>query len=242
MNALARTRILGLALLFVLGIQPSRAQEEFPRSGIGVLVPDKGISSLHINFPLAEFELFDAPAGKPVGKLWKKNSLNLVYSVAAGQTYRVADDDLTEFQKMGFCLKIFASEKGYVKVLENSTGKGYWLSVKEINYLRFQPKIWLDLLINLKQVCVPVVDMGVNLRKQPKTGDNKILLVKGSRYGIVFTGATEDLWAEVTVKRFGKTPCRKPESNEKALEEWTGWIKVIDDSGVPNVWLAPDCE
>jgi hypothetical protein len=217
------------------------AQEgPYPSSGIGIIVPDKGINERGLNFPLAKIGLFDAPGGTEVGFIIKKNSLNLMYQAGSnGFPYRVKDNDLAELAILGYCLKIFAIEGKFVQVLKNSTGRGYWISLDEIGYLRFSSRTWMEWMSTQKCLFYPMVDVGINLRTAPDAKSAKLELLKGRNYGITLTGKTDGYWAEVTVSRYSSPPCKDLVTTVKPLETKEGWVKILDDGGTPNIWFSP---
>jgi hypothetical protein len=225
-------------MVALLGVE---AQEgPVPSSGIGIIFPEKNINERCLNFPLARIELFDAPGGEKAGFITKKNSLNLMYQVAAQNfPFRVQDKDLAELAPLAYCLKIFAREGDFVKVLVNSTKNGYWISLKEIGYLRFSAMLWIDWMKTQKGLFYPMVDMGINLRSAANPQSNKLALLKGPLFAIQLTGKTEGSWAEVTASRYASPPCKNTGSNAAPIETKSGWLKVLDDAGMPNIWFYP---
>ncbi len=234
-------KIVFLIIGFLMFVYQGTAQEgPYLSSGIGVICPEKGINTRTLNFPQAPIELLDAAGGKKVGFIIKKNSLNIMYQLDGnGFPYRVADKDLAEMTPLGYCLKIFQREGDFVKVLVNSTGRGYWISLKELGYLRFNSICWIDWMKTQKVIFAPMVDVGINLRVSADAESRKIALLKGPLYGIVLTGNTEGSWAEATVSRYSTNPCKSSGLTPKAIETQSGWLKVIDDGGMPNIWYFP---
>lgn len=233
-------KILYLLSLF-LTVSVACAQEgPFTSSGTGIIFPEKGVMERAINFPLAQIELLDAPGGHKIGFIFKKNSLNLMYQVVGNEApFRVKDKDLAELAPLGFCLKIFAAEKNFVRVLVNSTGRGCWISLDELGYLRYSAKDWMTWMSSQKCLFYPMVDVGVNLRSAPDAQSTKLALLKGLSYGITLSGKTEGYWAEVSAARYASAPCKNPSSVANPLETQTGWLKILDDAGTPNIWCFP---
>lgn len=231
-----------LSFLLLVCLKSAIAQEgPYLSSGIGILAPGRGISSFYLNFPLAEIGLFDVPGGAKIGSLVKKNSINLMCKLASTQlTFRINNKDIVEIELAGYCLKYFEIDGSFAKVLVNSTGKGLWVSLSELQYLRYSAKPWLELMSEKKTFFYNMVDVGINLRKDPNQKSNKIILIKGNQYAITLTGKTEGLWAEATVGKYSQAPCKDLTATYKSTEEWKGWIKVIDDAGYPNIWFYPE--
>lgn len=209
--------------------------------GAGIVIPEKGISELAINMPYTSFELLDSPGGKKAGTIFMKNSLNLVYSLNSKMIVcRVSADDITEVAAHGYCLKYYQAQGDFIKVLQASTGTGLWLSRTELKYLHLAPQDWFSFLVTRKSGFHPVVDIGLNLRQEPDAAGKKIVLMKGDRYMIDLDGQTDGLWAKVTVKRFASRPCASSDpAGLTPLEQLSGWIKIVDDKGFPNIWFYP---
>jgi hypothetical protein len=235
-----RSIIILIVFCFFSGTKLSAQEGPYPSSGIGIIAPEKGINSVHINFPLAEIKLYASPDQKPCGIIIRKNSLNLIYKVVSKPVpLRVNNKDLAEIEYAGYCLKYFERQGDFVKVLVNSAGKGYWLSLSELNYLHFVPRTWMDILLETKKFFYPQVDVGINLRVKPDPSSKKITLIKGNHYAISLSGETDGLWTAVTVGRYSAAPCKDLKSTPVPIEEWTGWLKAIDDAGYPNIWFFP---
>jgi hypothetical protein len=224
-----------------LSVLRSSAQEgPYASSGIGIIAPEKGINAMHINFPLAEIKLYASPEQKPCGIITLKNSLNLIYKVFSKPLpMRVNNKDLAEIEYAGYCLKYFERRGDFVKILMNSNGKGYWLSLSELNYLHYVPLTWMDIFLKGKKFFYSQVDVGINLRTDPDPSSKKITLIKGNHYAISLSGETDGLWTAVTVGRYSTAPCKDVKSTPAPIEEWTGWLKAIDDAGYPNIWFFP---
>jgi hypothetical protein len=231
------TLILLAAFLLLFVFRSSAQEGPFQSSGIGVIVPEKGVNAMYLNFPLAEIELYVNP-GQKCGIIYKKNGLNLMYKVSS-TAFRVDNKDLAETECAGYCLKYFERKGDLVKVLVNTTEKGLWISLTELNYLRFVPRTWMDIFIDKKTFFFSQVGVGINLRSEPDQKSKKITLLKGNHYAISLTGKTEGLWAEVNVGHYDNFPCSAKTSSQKPSEERNGWIKVIDDAGYPNIWFYP---
>ncbi|MEI6764231.1 MAG: hypothetical protein WCM76_01240 [Bacteroidota bacterium] len=213
--------------------------------GSGIIIPEKGIQTMHINMPLASFGLFDTPGGKKAGTIFMKNSVNVVYSLEQKMIVcRVKDEDLAEVAAAGWCLKYYGEQGDFVKILVQSTGIGLWISKTELNYLHLKPETWLDFMLAKKTGFYPNIDIGLNLRLEPDAGSKKIVLMKGDHYLIDLDGETDGAWAKATVKKYSTRPCKAASSdNLSAQETLHGWIKIVDDKGFPNIWFYPrGCE
>jgi hypothetical protein len=226
-----------LLLLFCLPLLNS-AQDGLSRWGCGCILPAQGAGSWKIHFPYARVQLYLSPGGSVAGYIYKDDVVNLMFSPAGKIPVRVSEKDLAETALKGFCLKVYARENGFVKILLHSTGRGLWLSEKELSLLRYGYTGWMDFLIARKDYYHPVAEAGLNLREKPQTSAKKLTLLRGDHYEIVLTGNSEGLWAEAEVKKYVQRPCSQADRKSlKATEEYKGWLKLTDDSGYPNVWF-----
>ncbi|HNW70012.1 MAG TPA: hypothetical protein PKI01_06395 [Bacteroidales bacterium] len=229
-----------ILFVFWCALSDTMAQKEnYARFGIGYLVAEKGLQAYAINFPNAAFDLFSAPGSKKVGTIYKKDFINLMYQVNTGTSaFRVKNEDLAEFPGKSFCLKYFEQEDGFLKILVNSTGKGYWIMEKELKYLRINSQSWFEYFVKQKGDYFPVIDIGLNLREKPKAESKKIALLKGDCFMIRLTGTIEGFWAEAEVKKYAARPCKSADLSSLSPDVvMNGWIKILDDSGVPNIWF-----
>jgi hypothetical protein len=207
--------------------------------GSGIIIPEKGIQPMHINMPLASFELFDTPGGEKAGAIFMKNSVNIVYSLERKMIVcRVKNEDLIEVVAAGWCLKYYEEQGDFIKILVQSTDNGMWISKTELNYLHMKPETWLNFMLAKKTGFYPNIDIGLNLRQEPDAGSKKIVLMKGDHYLIDLDGETEGAWAKATVKKYNTRPCKSISTdNLNVLETYHGWLKIVDDKGFPNIWF-----
>ncbi|MEI6122490.1 MAG: hypothetical protein WCQ95_02565 [Bacteroidota bacterium] len=224
-------------ILLGLGLSLLAQNPNYQKYGMGYLVPEKGMTALNINFPNANFMLMNQPQGKKIGTIYKKDWLNLMYNIG-NKSLRVRNEDLVEFAAKAYCLKYFEIKNNCVKVLVNSIRGGCWISIKELGYLRISYKNWSDYFIAQKQGFYPIVDVGLNLREQPDAKSKKVELLKGNCFRINLTGTMLGLWAQVEVEKFDTPPCKaKDAAQMKPQRQHNGWIKIIDEAGIPNIWF-----
>ena len=229
-----------ILFVFLCVLSDALAQKEnYAKFGLGYLVAEKGLQEFSINFPNASFDLFVAPNGKKAGTIYKKDFINIMYQVNNGTSaFRVKNEDMVEFPDKTYCLKYFEQQNGFLKILVNSTGKGYWISEKELKYLRIISISWIEYFVKQKGNYYPAIEIGLNLREKPKTESKKIALLKGDYFIIRLNGNIEGFWAEAEVKKYAMRPCKS--ANPASLKPdavMNGWVKILDDSGVPNIWF-----
>ena len=115
----------------------------------------------------------------------------------------------------------------------------YWLSEKEIEEKNFIVENWKNFLISRtgRLLGYYANDPGINLRALPSTDSELILTFKGDLFEITPTEQDEGNWVKVKVIKYKEHPCESGLSqNELAEEKYEGWIKLIDNNGIPNVW------
>ena len=77
-------------------------------------------------------------------------------------------------------------------------------------------------------------ETGLNLRSGPGIHNSKIVTLRGDSYSITLTGKLNGLWAEVEVELWEGNCC---EEDCKVINNYKGWIKLLDNKGYPNVWF-----
>jgi hypothetical protein len=231
-----------LFLSALLAIPSYLSAQEGPQasSGIGIIAIPKNIRPLTVNFPMTRIELFSA-SGEHAGVLFRRDIMNLMYlAEGSSAAYRISNSDMAEIKLSGFCLKVYERRGDYVKVLAHTAAPGYWLALSELDFLGFKAVSWMDVLLAKSTQLYIAVDVGINLRAEPDQKSKKIILVKGRKYLINLTGKTSGMWAEAQVFRHNKHMTAGNLPDAKPLEEWTGWMKIIDDAGYPNLWFFPE--
>jgi hypothetical protein len=231
-----------LIILFamILGLARVHAQEgPSPASGIGIIAPATGLQSMCLHFPAEELALWSAPGSK-CGVIFKKDLINLMY-ITKGQSraLRVNSLDLAEVSAAGYCLKYYAVDNGFARVLDNTVGGGCWVDIRQLAPSGFTIQPWMDVLKARKNYLFVQVAVGLNLRSLPDPDSEKITLVRGRLFSIEITGETKGQWAGVHVSRYAKPPCPGKKQDNPVAGEWTGWMKIIDDAGYPNLWFDP---
>ena len=77
-------------------------------------------------------------------------------------------------------------------------------------------------------------DPGLNLRESPTTNSKILATLKGDLWGISTTKETKGNWCKVKVTHYREHPCSG--NDNLVIETIIGWVKLISDEQMPNVW------
>ncbi|MEM7655284.1 MAG: hypothetical protein AAF399_04080 [Bacteroidota bacterium] len=215
-------------LLFLAGIMPSClfaqvAAPEFHLWGIGLLHHTSATEHF------SRDSLLPHLIGMPT------------YANAQGESTGVFEEldileaDLREYA-YGTEGLIFLEEKnGYLRVLYRTTKGGLWLSREDLQQRGWEMEKWMDFFLHFSPTLFPrALGVNMNLRTMPFAHSKRLTTMTDDAFFIRLTGKTNGLWAEVEVQEWEGTYC---EDQGKLQNEWTGWVKLLDDRGYPNLWF-----
>ena len=240
--------ILLLSLFFHLSVQAGEWSTDFLSWGKGVIMP---VNSWELYseyqqfyFPLEiDIPVYNGPGGAVIGTLYlplsnDENGEHEGYYTAAGTKNHIAVNrqDLRRITYEHNGLLFFEEKDGFVRVLHHSLNTQVWIRMKNLEIYDLKAITWMEFMKSNRTSYSPHDRIGMNLRKSPEVKDNKIATMRGDLFSIQLTGTTQGLWAEVKVEQYDVHPC---EGDSKTLNSWTGWIKLLDDSGYPNIWYYP---
>ena len=235
-------RILQLSILISIGYLPNAQELQN-----GLVLPNnydtKGICCIYV--PINGFNIHDKPNGQRVGTLTRNVEINK----GDQSYYRIYLDrdqgqpepiDLGNFREIGYAvwaITYFERSNGFLRIL--SDRNSYWINEKEITSKDFKVQEWPDFLISKARHLLGFYanEPGLNLRTAPNINSEVLKTLKGDLFEITPTNEREGLWVKVKVKKYKEHICRSTLSDAEILEyELNGWIKLVDDSGSPNVW------
>ncbi|MFK7926209.1 MAG: hypothetical protein AB8H47_29945 [Bacteroidia bacterium] len=211
--------------------------------GIGILSFQKEANAYanRYQLPLAQkLPYFDGPNGKFAGYLlFQPPNEDLpyqeFYAFPLSEERQIVSQN--DFQETGYevsSLLVFERRNNWIKVLHHTLKGGKWVNLEGLKAHDLQFVDWLQFLVDNHHAYYPS-EYGLNLRKGPGVSHERLFTVKGDLYRIQLTGKTAlGLWAEVNVEEYNKHPC---DDGELTGKKWTGWIKVLDDTGYPNIWF-----
>lgn len=143
------------------------------------------------------------------------------------------------FEQVGYeqyCLRYHERRDGYVKILHES--QYLWIHEGDLeefgyfagDYIDLMDKIGKDVLGHFAK------DPGLNLREGTAVNYAKIVTMKGETMQIRYLGERKGAWGRVEVRIHDDMPC---DEGYSLLKTYKGWAKLLDDSGVPNVYFYP---
>lgn len=222
-----------ILLLYVspLFSQNLRAGIIYPTSdefdGCCMYVPDNG------------FKLYNKPSGKIVAQIVKGTP-------EYGEVYKLYlrkdgyPDEMIPYGKMEmvgyevFSLVFTNKAYSFVKVLEE-----YWISIDEIKESGLDIINYRDYLIKKTTDVLGYYanPPGLNLRTGPSTDYEIIKTLEGDTMQITLTSTYKGAWCKVKVTEHKEHPCVSGDfSDNNIINEYEGWIKLLDEKGMPNVW------
>ncbi|WP_152425252.1 SH3 domain-containing protein [Nafulsella turpanensis] len=77
----------------------------------------------------------------------------------------------------------------------------------------------------------------MNLKTGPSTEYEVVKTLQGDTMQITLTETCKGNWCKVKVTEHKEHPCTGTASNkDNIVREYEGWIKLLDEKGMPNVW------
>lgn len=199
-----------------------------------------------IYLPKEGFSVFDSPNGNNIGTLTRMTESNTddqtPYKIffIDNATETAKPIELSNFKQIGYetwAITFFERKNGFVRIVESNVD--YWLSEKEIEEKNFNVENWKSFLISNtgKLLGYYANDPGLNLRALPSKDSDLILTLRGDLFEITPTEQSERNWVRVKVRKYIEHPCVSGMNQDELIEEkFEGWIKLIDENGLPNVW------
>lgn len=142
-------------------------------------------------------------------------------------------DDLYQVGYDISAIPFFERKNGFVRIL-NKKGN-YWLKESEVKSQSFEFVEWQRFLAeNANEVLgFYANELGLNLREKPITDSKIIMTLKSNKPQIVLNTKTLD---ESQSRYHQRTRLRNEfERARNLVEIKEGWVKILDDRGLPNV-------
>lgn len=222
-----------LACMFLVLVL--NAQEtSFETWGKGLLLdPQQDEEGAYGRLPetLAGIILFDEAGGMPIGKIMGETGLQLS---CEQQSIQIQPSDLKEYGYEISGLLYWEEENGYIQIFRNSIPGGVWIRQVELAQHQWTAESWMEFITAGKVILYPErLGIKMNLRETPKASGKLLVTMTDDHFQITPTGRTQGLWAEVEVVKYTGAYC----SGESGVSDsWTGWVKLLDDQGHPNLW------
>lgn len=199
----------------------------------GLIIPNKEFNLCCIYIPYSGLKIYDLPNENPQGKIYLGNSdtNNEFYKAhieknGLDKELAFSNLEMVGYEKMAL---VFVDSKSVFVKLKN----GYWLSIEELKSKNLKLTSWMDYVVD-KNTEWYANEPGLNLREGPSVDQNKIVTLKGDLFGITLTTEKKGKWSKVKVKKYRKHPCSGEDN--LILKTYSGWIKLISEEGIPNVW------
>ncbi|WP_186755951.1 SH3 domain-containing protein [Echinicola salinicaeni] len=196
--------------------------------------------------PKIGFTVYDQPNGEEIGRLTR----NVEQNVGDQSYYRIyfvnyttkteTQIGLEHFREIGYeiwALTYTDRRDGFVKI--NYANQDLWLKESNIAKVGFTLVEWQSFLADNVDYLLGYYanDPGLNLREKPNTDSRIIRTLRGDTNQISPTNEHQGLWTKVKVIISKEHPCgTELTEDENIIEELEGWIKIVDDNGLPNLW------
>ncbi|PJZ43752.1 hypothetical protein [Leptospira brenneri] len=136
----------------------------------------------------------------------------------------------------GIAIIFYLNNENFYEIKAENINYSIWVKNSDLAKIGLEPYLWINFFKKFQKHLYPLTPL--NLRSAPQNTGDKIALVKDERFEIILTGKIKNNWAQANIREYvnNEQDCGL---NPKVLKEYTGWIKIIDDNGTPNVWFYP---
>lgn len=232
-----------LCFVFVLIAHIGLGQEL--QHGVGLIYPSKSShQQMGTYFPTNGLRVYSRRTSSQIGDLLLEKEANHSNSVSfQGSANKTSFDlDYTSITQVSYSNTVvvfFERSDGFLRIINKE--KDYWLRENEVLEKGFRILDWSQFLIEKSNQMIGYFPKspGLNLRESPSKEGKLIKTLVGDSFQIRLTNNTNGLWVKVKVMKLKDqpSPC-----GDGAIEyEMQGWIKLLDDSGIPNVSFYFDC-
>jgi hypothetical protein len=250
--------------LLLLTVAVCYVQEAWPQDNLnlnlesraGVLVPD--FSKLpdlprqqFVYVPTGGLPLFEAQQKQvatlskfcPVGKYTDGHMRMFTLPLSnPNNCVNVPLEKLHHYSDDTYVIPFFENDTKVLRLFDGNSLGSTWAKVSDIIERNFVVMSWKDYFISRRTSPILAKGRGLNLRESPYADARRILTVKGERMHMFITGYDDGFcegpWCKVKVKIYKENPCTTQSTEEANVEsEYEGWVKLIDDAGLPNVYM-----
>lgn len=184
------------------------------------------------------FKVYDKPNGKLIGSITSKdNSFSAFFIDNLTQNKsELSHEDLYQVGYEIYSIPFFERKNGFIGILNKK--ENYWLKESEVKSQSFEFVEWQRFLAeNANEVLgFYANEPGLNLREKSTTDSKIIMPLKSDMQQIIPTNEHKGLWTKVKVIITKEHVCETSLSElENFVEIKEGWIKILDDGGMPNV-------
>lgn len=130
----------------------------------------------------------------------------------------------------------FIDSKGSFCQLENEM----WIDHREFAQSGLIVKSWFDYGLQRGEVLGWYANKpGLTLWAKPNKSSSQIKVLNGDLLEINLTDETVKNWVKVKVDEYEVHPC--VDSDSKPINTYSGWIELVDDDGLLNIWHYEGC-
>lgn len=246
-----KTKIITLTVvlfLVLISCSPEKQSEIVHKRQHGLVVPVNSDNEdiCCVFLPKEGFNVFDKPGGNEIGILTKNIESN-VGTEAGFRIYFVDNETKTEtkieivnFKEIGyevFSIVYFERKDGFVRIVNQSVD--YWISENEIKNKKFKVIDWQQFFVEMSGQLLGFYanEPGLELKAEPTNNSETKKMLEGELFEIAPTNESSGNWTKVKVKKYKQHPCETElDENDNFEYEIEGWIKIISDIGMPNLW------
>ena len=216
----------------------------------GLILPDfnkvKHSEVCCVYLPKDGFSVFNEPRGINIGTLKRMAESNTddqaSYKIffVDKSTDTAKQIEISNFKEIGYenwAITYFERKNGFVRIIDDNID--FWLKEKEIEKKGFIVENWKDFLISNTGNFLGYYanDPGLHLQLLPSKDSDVIVTLKGDLLEITPTEQIEGNWVKVKVTKYKEHPCVSALDPKELVEDkFEGWIKLVGDNGLPNVW------
>ena len=131
-------------------------------------------------------------------------------------------------------LTVYAEQINYYQVFSPDPSQARWVRKRDLLMEGVVYADWMEFMIHYPETLFPgALGINMNVRDKPSVEGKKLLTANSDRFFIEPTGRSQGLWAEVVVSEYSGEYCS---GDEILIRQVTGWVKMLDDAGYPNLW------
>lgn len=204
----------------------------------GLILPtnNKDWSPCCLYIPRTGLNLYKNPNDKSIGKLGlinKKQSSEfyeseIIYLNGETETFEIDNFEMVGYEI--FALKFISFNDSFLQ-LENNL----WIKISEVKKKGLMQKSWMRYAIEEQDVLGWYGNKpGIELKQNPHEDSEILKILEGDLLEINLTDELKGEWVKVNINEYKIHPCNEPKA--RPIKNYSGWIKLISENGILNVW------
>ncbi|WP_196888740.1 hypothetical protein [Aureivirga sp. CE67] len=207
----------------------------------GLIIPQNRVEESEELYLLPKngFTVYNKPNGERIGII-SRDFENLedeeIYFINnKGERIDLSNEYFEEIGNEELVLKYWKRKNGFLRILDSRNE--YWIKESEVKNKNFKASHW-DIFLKYLNYPFYAKEPGLNVRQDSNINAEKFFTLKSDLHEITEIIELDKLWAKVKIKIYKIHPCESDLSEEEnIIGEFSGWIKLLDDSGKPNVYF-----